>query len=291
MLYSIIDIGSNTVKCSVYKVENGEISNYDFYTKPLGLIAKIENGILPEYAICQLTDTINEYISNVSSTVYCFATESLRKVENLKEVTDRIKEICNLVPELISGKDEALLSYEGFRLKAPHIKSGIMVDMGGGSTEILKFSDDKIEHLNSFKFGCLSLRRDHVRGRFPTEAEENEIKSKVDEELKKFEWINDAQRLCLIGGTGTSIGKLAIELGYTELPEFTSETFMKLFNYLSEPDEERISLLKKHIPARVETILPGMCAYRRIIETVNAKTVFISHGGIRDGYLYRKLRG
>ena len=80
-------------------------------------------------------------------------------------------------------------------------------------------------------------------------------------------------------------------MGYTTGPEFSSETFMKLFDHLSNPDEHTTVLLEKYIPARIETIFPGMCAYRQIIETVNAETVYISKGGIRDGYLYRKLRG
>lgn len=291
MLYSVIDIGSNTVKCQVYAVEGGRITNKYFYTKQLGLIAKITDGALPEYAINELVDTINEYKNNVCSTVYCFATESLRKISNLSKVKEIIKSDCGLDIELISGNDEALLSFSGFMANSPHIADGLMVDMGGGSTEILKFSNRMPEHLNSFKFGCLSLRRDYVTDRFPNEKEISLIKTTVKEKLEEYPWINNCNRLCLIGGTGSAIGKLAIELGYTTLPEFTSETFMKMFDCLSQHDDRIIKLLEKHIPARIETIIPGMCAYRQIIETVNATSVYISHGGIRDGYLYQKLRG
>ena len=291
MLYSIIDIGSNTVKSAVYKLSEGKVTRYKFFTKQLGLIARIKDGILPWPSIALLCDTINEYISNVDSTAYCFATESLRRIDNLDDVICAVRNNCGLDIELISSEDEARLSFEGFLEATPNITSGIMVDMGGGSTEILKFERRKAIELHSFRFGCLSLRRDHVKGRFPTDKELTDIQNKVESELKAFPWIKDADRLCLIGGTGSSIGKLAIELGYTTLPEFSSETFMELFEYLWDIDEYKISLLEKYIPARVETILPGMCAYRRIIETVNAKTVYISHGGIRDGYLYRKLRG
>ncbi len=291
MLYSVIDIGSNTVKCQVYSVDGKDIKPTNFFTRQLGLIAKISDGILPEYAIKELTDTINDYKNKVDSKVYCFATESLRKTENLNEIAKRIKEDCQLELELISGKDEALLSFSGFLANSPDITDGIMVDMGGGSTEILKFSDSQPLHLNSFKFGCLSLRKEYVKDRFPNDDEMKKIKARVKDELCGFAWIKDCKRLCLIGGTGSAIGKLAFELGYTTVPEFSSTTFMKLFDRLSDPDEQTAALLEKHIPARIETIIPGMCAYRQIIETVNADTVYISKGGIRDGYLYRKLRG
>ena len=273
MLYSVIDIGSNTVKCQVYSVDGSDIEPKFFFTKQLGLIAKISGGILPEYAIKELTETINEYKDKTNSWVYCFATESLRKTKNLDEIAERIKTNCDLELELISGKDEALLSFAGFRACSPDITDGIMVDMGGGSTEILKFSDSRPLNLNSFKFGCLSLRKDHVKGRFPRDEEITSIKTKVADELSKHPWIKDCQTLCLIGGTGSAIGKLAFELGYTTGPEFSSDTFMKLFEHLSNPDEHTTVLLEKYIPARIETIIPGMCAYRQIIETVDAETV------------------
>lgn len=291
MIYSVIDIGSNTVKCAVYNVENNDIRQINFYSRQLGLIAKIVNGNLTETAINQLTETINLYISKYNSIPYCFATESLRRIDNLNDVINKIKKVCGIDVELISGNDEALFSFEGFRASAPTIDSGIMVDMGGGSTELLKFSQSRPEQLNSFKFGCLSLRRDYVSDRFPTQEEYRLIADKVENELKNFLWIRDAKRLCLIGGTGTAIGKMATELGFTTVPEFSKETFNSLFEYLFNIDETKIALLEKHIPSRVETIIPGMCAYRKIIEIVNADTVYVSHGGIRDGFLYHKLRG
>ena len=291
MLYSVIDIGSNTVKCQVYSVDGIGIERRSFYTKQLGLIAKIVDGILPEFAIKELTDTINEYKSNDDSTVLCFATESLRKTQNLAEIIARIKNECDLELELISGKDEALLSFAGFRANSPSITDGIMVDMGGGSTEILKFGGGEALHMNSFKFGCLSLRKEYVDGRFPSENEINRIKTRVENELSNYPWIKNCKRLCLIGGTGNAIGKLALELGYSTLPEFSRDTFMQLFEQLSKHDKQTIELLEKYIPARIETIIPGMCAYKQIIEIVDAENVYISTGGIRDGYLYRKLRG
>lgn len=291
MRYVIIDIGSNTVKAAVYSINRRVIENVGFLTTQLGLIAKIQNGILPSYAIDELCDTINEYIAKADALPSCFATESLRRVDNLEEVTDAVKERCKIDVTLISSEDEALLSFSGFLASAPDVSDGIMADMGGGSTELLKFSNRQSENLHSFRFGCLSLRRDYVKGRFPTRDELDTIRARVDRELKDYSWVNEADRLCLVGGTGSSVGKLAFELGYTTTPEFASEKFIELFDYLMDINDQKISLLEKHIPARVETILPGMCAFRRIIETVNANTVFISKGGIREGFLYRKLKG
>lgn len=291
MLYSVIDIGSNTVKCAVYKVTDRTVKQVNFYTRQLGLISKIKDGILPNEAIDLLTETINDYISKDASTPLCFATESLRQTKNLDEIMSSINKSCGLCPELISGKDEALLSFEGFCRHAPHITEGIMADMGGGSTEILKFDNSLPSRFESLKFGCLSLRRDFVAGTFPTYSEKQKIAEYVKGKLDEYDWIGSSDHLCLVGGTGSAIGKLALELGFTTSPNFSKDAFSELFEYLSDINDDKIKLLEKHIPARVETIVPGICAYRTIIEKINADQVTVSHGGIRDGYLYRKLRG
>lgn len=293
MYYAVIDIGSNTVKCEVFSYIQNDLKSIDFISQQLGIVARIKNSVLKNEDISLLCDTIGQYkifADKYKAELYCFATESLRRIDNLDDVAKRIYNKCGLKLELISGKDEALYSYLGFRSATPNVDSGIMADMGGGSTEILKFENNTVKELNSFRFGCLSLRRDHVKGRFPAENEKAEIKDHIIKELEGFNWITDTERLCLIGGTGSAIGKLAIELGYTQLPEFPIEVFNALFERLSNTDDETAALLEKYIPARVETILPGMTAYRVIIDKINAKTVYISKGGIRDGFILSKIK-
>ena len=290
MNYAVIDIGSNTVKCEIFSYNEKKLNSIDFFSRQLGIIARIKNGVLDKNDTKILCETITSFIDKASDyhcKIYCFATESLRKITNLEEIKSIVKEKCNIDIELISGEDEAMLSFEGFMAEEHCITEGIMVDMGGGSTEILSFSNSEAKLLNSFKFGCLSLKKEFVKSRFPNEKDKKRITAHVNEELNGYDWINNQPCLCLIGGTGSAIGKLALELGFTQVPEFPKETFMKLFTYLEKPGEKEIKLLEKYIPARVETIIPGMTAYRTIIERINAKTVYVSKGGIRNGYIYR----
>ena len=237
----------------------------------------------------KLLTSIGTTLTMLAIQTQCFATESLRRVSNIDDVKNAVKERLGLDIDLITGRDEAMLSFEGFRSQSPEIDCGIMTDMGGGSTEVLKFSDGKPIRLNSFRFGCLSLKNEYVKGRFPTCDEKQWIINRVHNELNIHSWIGKASRLCLIGGTGSAVAKLAIELGFTTVPEFKKDTFFELFDYFNDINDEKINLLEKHIPARVETILPGMCAYKEIIDHVGAEAVYISSGGIRGGYIYRKI--
>ena len=293
MNYAVTDIGSNTVKCEVFSYINGKLSSIDFSSRQLGLITRIREGILSAEDISLLCDTLKSYTElskQYGADMCCFATESLRRVNNLHDVQKAVKEAIGLDIDLISGNDEAILSFEGFQAQSPDINEGIMADMGGGSTEILKFSEGKPIRLNSFRFGCLSLRSEYVKGRFPTDEEKQLIINRVSNEMNIHSWIGKSQRLCLIGGTGSAVGKLAIELGFTTVPEFDKATFERLLDRLHQPDDKAVALLEKYIPARIETILPGMCAYKEIIDHIDAKSVYISSGGIRSGYIYRQIK-
>lgn len=293
MNYAVTDIGSNTVKCEVFSYNDGKLTSIDFSSRQLGLITRIRNGILSAVDISLLCNTVKEYIELAekhNAIISCFATESLRRVNNLNDIRKAVKDATGLEIDLISGKDEAILSFEGFRAQSPDINEGLMADMGGGSTEILKFSNGTPIRLNSFRFGCLSLRSEYVKGRFPTDDEKQWIINRVSNELNIHSWIGKSPRLCLIGGTGSAVAKLAIELGFTSIPEFDKDTFEQLLNRLHQPNQETIALLEKYIPARIETILPGMCAYKEIIDHTGAESVYISSGGIRGGYIYRQIK-
>lgn len=294
MTYSVIDIGSNTVKCGVYEVRDQKPVLIDFYTSQLGIIAKIENGILPAVHIDSLADTINSYIRRSSiygdGKIFSFATESLRRVTNLEEVCATVRNKCKLEIELVSGETEAQLSYIGFMNERRTLTEGIMADMGGGSTEILKFTENGISALNSFKFGCLHLKQKFVKGRFPTKEENDAIHRHVTEQLCAHPWVKDQKTLCLIGGTGKAIIDIAVQLGYKQPDAFERDEFNRLFERLCILDDDTVSLLETHIPSRAETIIPGMCAYKAILGYISAENVIISCAGIREGYLINKLK-
>ncbi|MBR5514925.1 MAG: hypothetical protein IKU52_01830 [Clostridia bacterium] len=294
MNYAVIDIGSNTVKCEIFKYEYTSIKSIDFITEQFYLISRLKNGIFSNEDIKALCSLINSYIyaaKKYNAVTYCFGTQSLRSIKNIDEVTKSIFKNTSLNPELISGNDEALLSFEGFLAEGTCIDNGTMIDMGGGSTEILWFEDKKVKNLNSFEFGCLSLKKEFVKNKFPSDREKTDIRNKVIKELSYYDWIKNSDTVCFIGGTGSAIATLTKALEISNSSLLSIEAFNSLFERLETPTEDIIELFNKYIPARAQTILPGITAYKAILESVNAKNIYISKGGIRNGYIYRKING
>ncbi len=292
-IYAVTDIGSNTVKCSVYRVSDPQnIEDIEFMSQKLGLIALVENQALNDNAVSLLCDTVLEYkkrAEELGADVFAaFGTAIMRKITNFDEVCRSVKEKTGVDIDLISGEEEARLSFSGARMLSPELSHGIMADMGGGSTELIAFENDSINSLYSFPFGCLSLYKEYVKERFPAFNEANEIQTYVTDEISKHAFTSAHDQLILVGGTGKAISKVLCELGYSSCVN-PIEVLYALEKRFNEQDPDDIAMLEHLVPARVETIIPGLLAYIAIAKRANAKTFAISGGGIRDGYLKKLI--
>ena len=149
MKCSCIDIGSNTVKISVFERRGKHWNNIGFLGEQTGLISYVtvveDKRVLSEEGKTALLDVLGrlvQYSLNMNAEhIFTFATASLRGVSNADEIKKSVYDNFGLTLEILSGDEEAICSLKGLLLdeKCEGIKSGIMIDMGGGSTEIVYF--------------------------------------------------------------------------------------------------------------------------------------------------------
>ena len=291
-IYAVTDVGSNTVKCSVYRVTDGKIEDIEFMTNKTGLIARVEDGGLPGSAIDLLCDTISGYkkrAEELGAERFCaFGTAIMRRIDNFDAVNSAVKQRVGVEIDLIAGEEEARLSFIGAKLFESEIKNGVMADLGGASTELISFDGDEIRDLYSFPFGCLYLYDRFVDDRFPSADERAAMTEFVSGELSAHPIASSGKELILIGGTGKAIRKLLREFGYAKRRNPVS-VLDGLSERLSCRNESDIALLEKLIPARVETVIPGLLAYIAAAKSAGAEFFTVSDGGIREGYLKKLM--
>ena len=219
MRCAIIDIGSNTVKMNVYDVTPPDnIKPVLSESATLGLIGYIVGGALSGPGVETLCKTVSDYLRLASDIAVdelrCVATASLRSADNADEVIAELKKRSGCEVELISGENEALLGLEGIKSNlGDEVRSGVMVDMGGGSTELVGFIDGRAVRAVSEPFGSLSLFNRFVSGVLPEKSELRQLRSFVDSRMDGYDWLkNYGATLYLVGGTGRLIGRLHYEL-------------------------------------------------------------------------------
>lgn len=298
MNYGIIDIGSNTVRLSVYECWGDEIKILLNKKTTAGLAGYVVDGALSFEGIDRCIGVLLSYRSITSifqlEGLSVFATASLRNIKNTDEAVRRIEEQTGFHIDVILGQEEAVLDFVGATHALP-LQSGLVIDIGGGSIELVSFEERRIKDAASIDVGSLSLYSQYVSGLFPTKEERKEIKATV---LRKLEALSQyrgfsAESVCGIGGTIR--GACRVYNKANRMPvdnrQFPADSVKKLLGYYKNPDKKALELVLKTVPDRIHTILPGMLALQVILDYFGTETVYVSSFGVREGYLYQNVLG
>ncbi len=295
MKYAIIDLGSNTVRLSVYTVTKDKEFKLLFSEKETaGLANYVEEKALSREGMQKASLVINEFLNLLQQlsieNIYIFATASLRNVVNAEQAARYIQENTGVDVDIVLGNDEAEYGFAG-ALNTVDINDGAMFDIGGGSTEVVVFADKKPLTVQSFDCGCLNLANRYIRKIFPTKEEIKQIKEKVGKKLSRLEYHGKADRLCGVGGTIRAV--LEIVNVYFEKDKgntaISADEFRKIKKILFRKDETAKRLILRTSPDRIHTIISGVCIVDALMKKFGAKEILVSKYGVREGYLCRKI--
>ncbi len=298
MRRAVIDLGSNTMRMEIYDETDGKMNHIVSAKEVVGMLGYADKGVLSEEGVFRVVEGLQSFRQTASAVgvekLVCFATAGLRAVRNADEVVRSAKEKAGIEIEVISGEEEARLDFAGAFIPAD-VSEGLVVDMGGGSTEIVRFVSGHIENCISLPFGSLSLFKRFVKKVLPREDELKKIHNFVEKQLECLDWLPEAgEHVCLIGGTSRAIARLHRDV-YDRAEEplqgylFRAKDIAGLKQWLLGHTKAGIRQVLRVAPERVHTILPGMEALSLLIEYSGAKTVSLSRSGVREGYIRSKM--
>lgn len=294
--YAIIDLGSNTIRLSVYKLlSDGGFDLLFSEKETAGLIRYVKNDILTDEGLLRACTALKNFktllrqfdINNIG----VFATASLRNIKNTDAAVAFIKKKLDLDIDVISGETEAKLGYYGSVLDV-ELNNGAIIDIGGGSTEIIEIKDKDIISAKSIPIGSLKLFDKFVEKIWPKKAEIERINSEIKRNLKRVKAAKkSADEICMVGGTARAVLRIANELFKKDDNNFTitSAELDELTSVLFERDKITRKLILNASPDRLHTLLPGLLLMVSLVRKTNCKTLFISKFGVREGYLCHKF--
>lgn len=297
LVYGIVDVGSNTIRLSLYKYENNKIILLLNKKTMAGLAGYVSNGELSKEGIktaCNVLMGYKEIVENFKvDNIFVFATASLRNISNTDEAVTRIKEEVGFNVDIVLGEDEAIYDFIG-ATQALEVSDGILIDIGGGSTELVMYEDKKIVKAYSIPLGSLTMYSKYVSDLFPTEDERKAIKGEVLYHLNNLNGIESSEFACGVGGTIRATGKLFANMFKKKNGDkmlINCESIKKLFKKLDESEKNVLDKILKVIPDRVHTIIPGMIILETIVKYYGIKEIRVSPYGVREGYLFSKVLG
>ena len=296
MKYAVIDLGSNTIRLVVYEETNAEFHALFTQKFTAGLAAYLQDGMMMPEGIRLICTTLQRCKMLLKEFTPCttlaFSTAPLRNIRNTQEAIDQIYAETGYSVDVLTGLEEAYLDYYGVQRELP-VESGLLFDIGGGSTEILTFAHDGTGVIESVPIGSLNLSKKHIAKLFPDKKERDAIRLQVQKSLKrhKLNHLPPYETLCGIGGTARTVLQLlqAMKVILPAQRTFTAEQFRKLKKFLWKKDSAAMELLTQYCPDRLHTIFSGILILETLILQSRCTTVYVCKFGVREGYLRRYL--
>lgn len=293
--YAVIDIGSNTIRLCVYAVDGRDFRLLTKKRSMAGLASYVDKGgNLKDDGIKKLLNALKSFrfiYEPYHAKVLVFATASLRFVKNQKEVKKHILRELGLDVEIISGKDEAAYSFAG-AMHCISTEEGLMVDIGGASTELVYFKNRKIIKAFSFPLGSLTCYEKYISRIIPTRLEQEKIKRDVLEFLDGASVPDSAYNkpICGVGGSIRNALKM-YQVYYDDGgdDQMFYENFKDLLKQFRAERKEYLEVILKTTPHRVHTIIPGMIILKTIAKYFKCPNIIVSKLGIREGYLLKNV--
>jgi len=293
----VIDLGSNTVRLVLYNVNGCTLEPKLSKKHTAGLVGYVKKRRLTPEGIIKAVDVLHDFKMILESVkverLYVFATASLRNIENTLEVTEEIRKQTGFDVDVLSGREEAVFDYYG-ALQTVDMHDGLLVDIGGGSTELVFYQNNEILTTESLQIGSLNAYTSFVSDLLPTTAErkriEKEVTSKLDLIPASCKQI-PATVICGVGGTVRASCRLNRELNGKGFPgiEYTINDLQRMIDLAEKDRKTAISRILNVAPERIHTLIPGMIILQTIAGYYSSKKVIVSRSGVRDGYLYHKL--
>jgi exopolyphosphatase/guanosine-5'-triphosphate,3'-diphosphate pyrophosphatase len=227
--------------------------------------------------------------------IFAAGTSALREAKNSEDFLKLAKEKLDLSIEVISGEEEAQLSFWAVAKDLQEReKSILVVDVGGGSTEFILGKGGQIKQWISLPLGSVRFTEEFLRSDPVQEKEWGAMERKILEHLAAIPHSPEPLSMVAVGGTATTLA--SVEQG---LEDFVAEKIHhfvlkretlknQIFLYRSKTIEER-----KKIPglpmARADVILAGGTILYLAMEELHCPSVLISCHGVRYGLLYKKI--
>ena len=297
MRHAIVDIGSNTIRLIIFDINENKNNFKKVLNKKYtaGLITYVHDGELSGKGIKKLIKTLSS-IKNIVielnvDTFSPFATASLRNLENTEEVLEEVKKDLDIDIDVLEQVEEAFLGNVGIRSEIK-VDSGISVDIGGASTEVVYFEEDGPREYINLKTGSLLLFGENVSRILPKKSEIRAIEKSVLRELNSSHFSSKENKLIGIGGTIRTTGKVIADLWNEDEKKFTLKDIYKLLNLIKDRNTETIRSIIRTNPARIHTIIPGIIILKILMEKLGIDEIEVSDNGLREGYLiYKVLEG
>ena len=304
MRVAAIDCGTNSIRLLIADIEGDNFREVvrDMEIVRLGQGVDQTGQFHPD-AIARTLAAVDKFAAEIAKRgvekIRFCATSATRDATNRHLFVDGVRERLGIEPEVISGDEEAALSFAGaIQDLDPAEGPFLVIDIGGGSTEFV-FGTSSVEAARSVNIGCVRMTERHFANDPATaqqvEAARTDIQAAIAQAAAEVP-ITQAKTLVAVAGTATTVAAAALNL-----PEYdrysihlarvtAAQVHEASAMFLSKNREERLELGYMH-PGRVDVIPAGALVLSEILKATGATGFVASESDILDGMARSLVQG
>jgi exopolyphosphatase / guanosine-5'-triphosphate,3'-diphosphate pyrophosphatase len=294
-----IDCGTNSIRLLVAEALDGRLADVTREMRIVRLGEGVDRtGALAPQAIERTRVALAEYAATVTAAgaerVRMVATSATRDAANRDEFVTMVRDTLGTDPEVISGNQEAALSFAGAVSSLRDLPGPVLVaDIGGGSTELVVGSPDGSGGLRSrsMDVGCVRMTERHLHSDPPTpdqiEAAVADVRAAI-ELARRDVPLYEVGAFVGVAGTVTTIAAIARDLPHYDAEAIhgsamtAAQVDAVTARLLAMTHAERAALPVMH-PGRVDVIGGGALVLRTLVEATGTTEVIASEHDILDG--------
>ncbi|SUC37175.1 Guanosine-5'-triphosphate,3'-diphosphate pyrophosphatase [Providencia rustigianii] len=294
-LYAAIDLGSNSFHMLVVRKTAGSIQIISRVKRKVRLAAGLDkDNILSEQAMergWQCLRLFSEHLQDIpNSQIRVVATATLRLAKNADIFIEKASEILGNPVKVIQGEEEARLIYQGVAHTTGGPEQRLVVDIGGGSTELVTGTGAQAQQLYSLEMGCVTWLERYFSDRTLTEenfaqaeAAAQQVITPIADTLKAHGW-----KIC-VGASGTvqAIQEIMIAQGMDELITLGKLQQLKhkaiQCHKLEELEIDGLTF------ERALVFPSGLSILIAIFKALNIENMTLAGGALREGLVYGML--
>ncbi len=301
---AVLDIGSNSVRMMI--AEAGEDGTVQVLSKDRRITRLAEGMVgtdrIGREAMARTLQGIGELLDAAQAAnctrILPFATAAVRNAKNREEFIQEFHRTTHLLCRVLTGEEEAKASFLG----AAQGETAALIDIGGGSTEVMLGQDGESQAARSFPMGAVvAMERyplgDPVDGLSLLAMEQwiqNVLRQNDAESVQEKAREMDMRRWICVGGTGTSLASMDLELQtYSDTAIHNhSLAYQKIVDWRDRLGAMKLEERRRVIgldPARADIIVGGLTILIGLMDYFKIPGIRISSGDNLEGYLRMRL--
>ena len=296
MRVAAVDCGTNSIRLLVADVEGASKSDVhrEMRVVRLGQGVDCTGELAPEalertrVALVDYAATCRELGVEATRMV---ATSATRDARNRSDFRDMVLEVLGAEPEVVSGDEEAALSFDGAtRGLDPAEGPFLVMDIGGGSTELV-LGTTEVEAARSVDVGCVRLTERHLRDDPPALDQVAGAEADIDNALvlvRQAVPVEKARTAIGLAGSVTTVAAIALDLPAYDADRIhlsripAADVRQVTDRLLAMTREQRAELPVMH-PGRVDVIGAGALVLATVVDRLGLPEVLVSEADILDG--------